>query len=177
MSTFILSAQILTINKLTSIFQPQNQHSGDRKSGSPTAQWLFGLGRRDKPAVKAAILTSTSLLSGSRGSSLGALAVLGGGGRRSGGLRREEAEQGGLGGLQGPVGDSPPLLPLPFLLPRSLCSLGHVVVWAVQEAAGGDLGSEGGGARVSWRRSLDRQWLLVILAGGVKYLRRDVSLK
>ncbi|TNN28526.1 hypothetical protein EYF80_061326 [Liparis tanakae] len=64
------SRQEVKVGSQESAFGRQEVRFPDRKSGSPTAQWLFGLGRRDKPAVKAAILTSTSLLSGSRGSSL-----------------------------------------------------------------------------------------------------------
>lgn len=82
----------------------------------------------------------------------------------AGGLRQEEAEFGGL--LQGPGVGSSPLL---HLCPTILPPLGH----GVQDAASGGVGS--GGAGLGWRRrrrswaSL-RQWVLAVLAGGLKYL-------
>lgn len=100
-----------------------------------------------------------------------------------GGLRREEAEFGGLGELQGSVVGSSPLLCLSFLLlfarsfPVILSSLGHGVGGVGIRAAEGAI-SGSGGAGVGRRQSLGvrwswasvRQWFLVFLAGGVKYL-------
>lgn len=87
--------------------------------------------------------------------------------RRGGGLWQEEAEFGGLGG---PQGSGPGSSPFPRLSsPSILCSLG--------DGGGGEVGAVrgvrvSGGAGGSWRRSRasGRQWFLVVLAGGVKYL-------
>lgn len=95
---------------------------------------------------------------------------------RAGGLRQEEAESAGLGGLQGSGGGHSPLLCLCSLLlfPRSsptiLRSLGRrvdgVAAWAVQVVMGGVVWVDGGGR--GW--TLVRQWFLLVLAGGVKNL-------
>lgn len=154
------------------VFQPQNHNLGRQEVDRH--RFLQLIGRRRRCALGRRADGSVALWFGEAGQAGGegrhfefdlvALRVTRQrAGRRSADLRREEVELGGLGGLQGSVGGSPPLLPLSFFLfPWSLSSLGHVVC--------GDLGSGGGGAGGGWRRSLERHWFLVVLAGGVKYL-------
>lgn len=95
------------------------------------------------------------------------------GGGRAGGVRQEEAELGGLGGQQGSAVGSSPFTSLLLHLPLSF----PIIHFSSLGRGAGDVrageGSVSGGFRF-WRRSLGwgsvRQWFLVFLIGGVKYL-------